>query len=368
MVGEQGKALFYLSNHADNICSVKFCGEDVLISTCDCGMVTLWDLNNLTSTGNYNVSNYSALYASLFDKDHFFVKTKEGSVKLWDINRNHCAVKLDTNNYTYAKPYSVNGNIITPVNHNGDIAIYDLRMQTHLPRNNTLWGDSNEGSSNTLVIRFNKIKKSVGKMKMLFSNGKQKENKYLLNSELKFCSDILDIYPVPFLGESFILACYEPSLFLIYDFRMTSQFVSSFIIDVKENVLSYHINKNKCVVSSNNNSVYSLTLGKGEQVCLVKKAQWPKYNMSNLVIRSDNKVFISITNNCSVNLCDLHQMEILDCIKTYKFNYFNFVDFHPFSGLFAVAERNKVSIWANQASSFDLPPSSDDQSEVVPLG
>eukprot|EP00366_Plasmodium_knowlesi_P003745 XP_002261242.1 hypothetical protein, conserved in Plasmodium species [Plasmodium knowlesi strain H] len=267
MVGEQGKALFYLSNHADNICSVKFCGED------------------------------------------------EGSVKLWDINRNHCAVKLDTNNYTYAKPYSVNGNIITPVNHNGDIAIYDLRMQTHLPRNNTLWGDSNEGSSNTLVIRFNKIKKSVGKMKM-----------------------------------------------------MTSQFVSSFIIDVKENVLSYHINKNKCVVSSNNNSVYSLTLGKGEQVCLVKKAQWPKYNMSNLVIRSDNKVFISITNNCSVNLCDLHQMEILDCIKTYKFNYFNFVDFHPFSGLFAVAERNKVSIWANQASSFDLPPSSDDQSEVVPLG
>ncbi|GAB67138.1 hypothetical protein PCYB_111590 [Plasmodium cynomolgi strain B] len=340
MVSENGrKALFYLSNHADNICSVKFCSEDVLISSCDCGMVTLWDLNNLTSTGNYKVSNYSALYASLFDKDHFFVKTKEGSVKLWDIKRNHCAVKLDANNYTYAKPYSVNGKIVTPVNHNGDIAIYDLRTQADLPRNNTLCSASNEGSSNTLVIRFNKIKKSLGEIKMLSSSGMQKENKSILNSELKFCSDILDIYPISFWGDS-----------------MTNQLVSSFIIDVKENVLSYHINKNKCVVSTSNNSVYSLTLGQNEQVCLVKKAHCPKYNMSNLVIRSDSKLFISITDNCSVNLCDLHQMEVIDSIKTYKFNCYNFVDFHPFSGLFAVAERNKVSIWANQASSFEPPP------------
>ncbi|EUD68735.1 hypothetical protein C922_01135 [Plasmodium inui San Antonio 1] len=369
MVGEQGKALFYLTNHADNICSVKFCGEDVLISTCDCGMVTLWDLNNLTSTGNYKVSNYSALYASLFDKDHFFVKTKEGSVKLWDIEHNHCAVKLDANNYTYAKPYCVNGKIVTPVNHHGDIAIYDLRMQTDLPRNNTVCSVSNEGSSNTLVIRFNKIKKSVANIKVLSSTTKQKEEKSILNSELKFCSDILDISPVPFWGDSFILACYEPSLFLIYDFRMTNQFVSSFIIDVKENVLSYYLNRDKCVVSTSNNSVYSLTFGKNEQVvCLIKKAHCPKYNMTNLTIRSDSKLFISITDKCSVNLCDLHQMEVIECIKTYKFNCFNFVDFHPFSGLFAVAERNKISMWANQASSFEPPSSSGNQSEVVPLG
>ncbi|KJP87941.1 hypothetical protein AK88_02375 [Plasmodium fragile] len=369
MIGEKGKALFYLSNHADNICSVKFCSEDVLVSTCDCGMVTLWDLNNLTSTGNYKVSNYSALYASFFDKDHFFVKTKEGSVKLWDIKRNHCAVKLDANNYTYAKPYCVNGKIVTPVNHNGDIGIYDLRTRTDLPRNNSLCGGSEEGSSNTLVMRFNKIKKNVGKIKMLSSSGKEKEHKYILNSELKFCSDILDIYPIPFWGDSFILACYEPSLFLIYDFRMTNQLISSFIIDLKENVLSYHINKNKCVVSTSNNSVYSVALEQNEQISLVKKAHCPKYNMSNLVIRSDSKLFISITDNCSVNLCDLHQMEVIDCIKTYKFNCFNFVDFHPCSGLFAVAERNKVSIWANQASSFEPSLSIDGQSsEVVPFG
>ncbi|EDL46702.1 conserved Plasmodium protein, unknown function [Plasmodium vivax] len=373
-VGANGKALFYLSNHADNICSVKFCGEDVLLSTCDCGMVTLWDLNNLTSTGNYKVSNYSALYASLFDKDHFFVKTKEGSVKLWDIKRNHCSVKLDANNYTYAKPYCVNGKIVTPVNHSGDIAIFDPRVQAALPRSNTMGrmssvcSGSNVGNSNTLVIRFSKVKKRGGKIKMLSSRGEQKEGQSILSTELKSCSDIMGIYPVPFWGDSFILACYEPSLFLVYDFRMADQFVSSFIIDVKENVLSYHVSKNKCVVSTSSNSVYSLNFGPNEQVCLAKKAHCPTYSMSDLAIRSDNKLFISITDKCSVNLCNLQKMEVIDCIQTYKFNSFNFLDFHPFSGLFAVAERNKVSIWANQASSFEPPPLSGGQTEVVPLG
>ncbi|SOV82271.1 conserved Plasmodium protein, unknown function [Plasmodium reichenowi] len=57
------EARFYLSNHLDNINSAKFYEENVLISCCDCGMDTLWDLDNRKCIRNYKVSSYSCLYS-----------------------------------------------------------------------------------------------------------------------------------------------------------------------------------------------------------------------------------------------------------------------------------------------------------------
>ncbi|GAW81611.1 hypothetical protein, conserved [Plasmodium gonderi] len=402
MMGENKRALLYLSNHSDNIRSVKFFKDNLLISTCDCGVVTIWNLSDKRSVGKYKVSNHSAFYASAFDKEQFFVKTKEGSVKLWNLNYDYCVMKLDTNNFSYAKPYCVNGNIVTPINHDGDIAICDMREKhdlllhtgenknienkipckgklTSLSRDNknincsiekyakskvteedvfcnNKWDNLKTGNNNKLVIHFDEIKKKVGQIKILSFCEKQHEYKHVLNTDLnlKLCNNILDIYPVPFFGETYMIACYEPSVFFIYDFRMTNQFVSSFMIDVKENVLSYHINKNNCLVSTNNGSVYSLLLDQNEQTYITKKAH-TNDNMDNIVIRADSKIFISTTNNCTINICDLSQMKKIDYISTYKFNYFNFLDFHPFSGFFAAAERNKISLWVNHALSFELP-------------
>ncbi|SCO92964.1 conserved Plasmodium protein, unknown function [Plasmodium malariae] len=393
------RALFYLSNHSDNICSVKFYDENNLISSCSCGIVTLWDLNDKKSVGNYKVSDYSALYSNTFDKEHFYVKTKEGSVKLWNVKYNKCILKINANNFTYAKPYSVHNALVTPINQNGDIAIYDINVKQNcvlacngmdqyrgddncckdvpLSGRSSNSGISNEGKCenmkseiynnriiyNTtcnnfysskckeLIIPFKEIKKKMDNIEIICNLENKNECKKMLSNNLKLCKDIIDIYPLPYFGDTFIIACYEPSLFCIYDYRMTNNFISSFIIDIKENVLSYHVNNNNCLISTNNNVMYYLTFDKNQKVQLKKVA--PSYHSANnIVIRPDDKIFISITNNTTINVCNLYDINIIDQIVSYKFNYFNFLDFHTFSGFFAAAEKNKISLWTNQASNF----------------
>lgn len=71
----------------DNINSAIFYEENVLILWCDCGMVTLWDLDDKKCIKNYKVSNYSCLYSDFLNRDHFFfVKTKEGFIKIMGYN------------------------------------------------------------------------------------------------------------------------------------------------------------------------------------------------------------------------------------------------------------------------------------------
>ncbi|SBT37547.1 conserved Plasmodium protein, unknown function [Plasmodium ovale wallikeri] len=365
-MGRKKHALFYLSNHSDNICSVKFYDENNLMSSCNCGIVTLWDLMNKKSVRNYKVSNYSALYSCMFNEETFFVKTKEGSVKLWNLKYDKCVTKLDANNFTFAKPYSIHNKVVAPINHNGDIAVYDVNI-----RHNSLLSDSQESSFsikdgrvtdaatittdwNKLVLPFREIKKKLQNTEILIYGENSNAYRNMTKGNLNLCSEIIDIYPLPLLGETFILACYEPSLFCIYDFRNPNDLISSFMINVNENVLSYHVSNNNCVVSTNNNMIYTLTIDENQRAVLRKVAKC-EYNMSNIVIRPDNKIFISITNNATINICDLDQVKIVDQISSYKYNYFSFLDFHILSGFFAAAEKGKISIWTNQASNFSPP-------------
>ncbi|CRH00711.1 conserved Plasmodium protein, unknown function [Plasmodium relictum] len=388
------KALFYLSNHSDNICSVKFFDENNLLSSCKCGLVTLWDLSNMKSVHNYKVSNYTALYSNFFNNENFFVKTKEGSLKIWNIKYDKCVIKLNANNFTFAKPYSINNKLITPINHNGDIAIYDINIKqsnlfdkdiftnddisycnntpihkgiqsnendTHINNksNNKNHNNFNDNiltynktnTYNNLVISFKEIKNKIGNIEIICD----KENKEYIkfpNNNLKMCNEVIDIYPLKYFGETFMLVCYEPSLFCIYDYRMTNNLISSFMLDMNKNVLSYNINNNNCIVSTNSNFMYYLTFDKNQKVHL-KKVIHNEYNNNNVVIRSDDKIFLSISNNSTINIYELHKVKLIDKISSYKFNHFNFLDFHNLSGFFAAAENSKISIWSNHAHSFN---------------
>ncbi|CRG94005.1 conserved Plasmodium protein, unknown function [Plasmodium gallinaceum] len=418
------RALFYLSNHEDNIYSVKFFDENNLLSSCNCGLVTLWDLCKIKSIINFKVSNYSALYSNFFNNDKFFVKTKEGSLKIWDMNYDKCVTKLNTNNFTFAKPYSLNNQLVTPINHNGDIAICDINIKQNTSFNkdafindefynfnniplsnrsevndnntfnksdnntfnksdnnpfnksdnnsfnksdnntfnksdNKIYNNFNDyiltpGKTNTfnkLVISFKEIKKKIKNIEIL-SNKEDKDYEKFLNNNLNMFNEIIDIYPLKYFGETFILVCYEPSLFCIYDYRMTNNLISSFMLDMNKNVLSFNINNNNCIISTNNNFMYYLSFDKNQKIQL-KKVVCNEYNNNQVVIRPDDQIFLSISNNSTINIYELNKIKLIDHISSYKFNHFNFLDFHNLSGFFAAAENSKISIWSNYANNFN---------------
>ncbi|SOV18466.1 conserved Plasmodium protein, unknown function [Plasmodium sp. gorilla clade G2] len=300
------ESVFYLCNHFDNINSAKFFEENNLIFM-----------------------------------DNVFVKTKEGSLTLWNIEHDTCIIKWNVNNFTFIKPYRINNHqIVTPINHDGDIAIYDLKIEQETNSHNYFFNpkktntcedilnyDDSKGYNTNDNFFFYLIKrllhlmiyKKVENVESIYINTEHNNNDncYGYNKKnIEMYKEIIVTNPIPYLGETYIMVCYKLSLFCLYDYRMTTNCVKYFILNnMNDTILSYHMN--------------------------------------NIVIRSDDKILLSITNSCNINIYNLNNIKKIDHISSYKFNYLNFIDFHKLSLFFAVAENSKIFIWDQPASYYN---------------
>ncbi|SOV24679.1 conserved Plasmodium protein, unknown function [Plasmodium sp. DRC-Itaito] len=209
-------------------------------------MVTLLDVGNKKCIKNYRVSNYSCLYCDFLNRDNFFVKTKEGSLKLWNIEHDTCIVKWNVNNFIFIKPYRINNNqIVTPINHDGDIAIYDLKIEQENNSHNYFFFKPKKTNRCEAILNYDNSKGyntndnlcSINKMFTTYDEYNNKcehldpsyeQNNYnmttkhnnnddncygynknkLSKTNTQMYKEIIDINPIPYLGETYIMVGY----------------------------------------------------------------------------------------------------------------------------------------------------------------
>lgn len=104
-------------------------------------------------------------------------------------------------------------------------------------------------------------------------------------TKIQMYKEIIDINPIPYIGQTYIMVWYGSSLFCVYDYRMIPNFLETFFLNNMNNtVLCYHINNNNYVVSINNNVLYHIIIGKDQKFYTKNVIQKKKKKFNNIVI------------------------------------------------------------------------------------
>ncbi|KNG74806.1 hypothetical protein PFMG_00936 [Plasmodium falciparum IGH-CR14] len=155
-----------------------------------------------------------------------FYEENKGLLKLWDIIHDTSITKWNVNNFIFVKPYRINNDhIVTPIKHDRDIAIYDIKIKQE-----------------------NRYKQ-VENVELIYINSESNNN----NNNNCF-------------GYNKVGAINKNKLSYTKIQMMIPNFLETFFLNNMNNtVLCYHINNNNYVVSINNNVLYHIIIGKDQK-------------------------------------------------------------------------------------------------------
>ena len=127
-----------LERHDGYISSLKFVGEDQMLSAAGDAEVALWDLNawkvKTAFYGHEGDASCIRFPAGVPGSHLFCTSSSDGTVRVWDLRNGDCTHKFDVQGECNASAFFPNGTAVAAGSHDGSTYLFDLRSQTALQR------------------------------------------------------------------------------------------------------------------------------------------------------------------------------------------------------------------------------------------
>jgi WD40 repeat protein len=127
-----------LERHDGYISSLKFVGDDQMLSAAGDAEIALWDLNSWTVKSTFYGHEGDAACIRFPSGDPgsriFCTSSSDGTVRVWDLRTTECTHKFDVAGECNGCAFFPNGTAVAGGSHNGAAYLFDLRSQAALQK------------------------------------------------------------------------------------------------------------------------------------------------------------------------------------------------------------------------------------------
>lgn len=127
-----------LERHDGYISSLKFVGEDQMLSAAGDAEIALWDLNTWTVKSTFYGHEGDAACLRFPSGDPgsrvFCTSSSDGTVRVWDLRTTECTHKFDVPGECNGCAFFPSGTAVAGGSHDGAAYLFDLRSQTVLQK------------------------------------------------------------------------------------------------------------------------------------------------------------------------------------------------------------------------------------------